>query len=61
MDEKLKGRCLECGSSLVLKKTWRSVYLVCRSCRKRYPEDKYKELMDDYMEEMLANVPCNRL
>ncbi|WP_459915834.1 dual CXXC motif small (seleno)protein [Desulfocicer niacini] len=37
------------------------MYLSCRVCGKDYPQEKYKELMDDYFEFVLANVPCNRL
>ncbi len=33
----------------------------CLSCGTRYPEDKTKDLMDDYLKEQLANVPINRL
>ncbi|WP_367172633.1 dual CXXC motif small (seleno)protein [Desulfobacula sp.] len=37
------------------------MYFCCRSCTINYPEDKYKDLMDEYLEEKLANVPVNRL
>ncbi|MEX1298204.1 MAG: dual CXXC motif small (seleno)protein [Desulfotignum sp.] len=33
----------------------------CRSCGQNVPEARYKELMDDYLEEQLANVPINRI
>jgi len=31
------------------------------SCGKKYPENKYKDLMDDYFEDRLANIPVNKL
>ncbi|MES0445357.1 MAG: dual CXXC motif small (seleno)protein [Desulfobacterales bacterium] len=33
----------------------------CRSCRAEYPLEKFADLMDDYFEQELANIPCNRL
>jgi len=59
--KEITGRCLSCGGRLFIKRTWTKVYLCCRSCSTRYPEDRYKELMDEFMEEQLANVPVNRL
>lgn len=31
------------------------------ACGKTYPIETYVELMDDYLEDQLANVPCDRL
>ncbi len=56
-----KGCCLECGGKLKIKRTWKNIYLICMDCSTRYPEDKYKDLMDDYYEEQLAYVPVNML
>jgi len=57
----IKEKCLACGGRLYIKRTWTKVYFCCRSCAKNYPEDRYKDLMDEYLEEKLANIPVNRL
>lgn len=37
------------------------MYLRCRSCNKLYTLERYLELIDEELEEKLANVRCNRL
>ncbi|MFP4039821.1 MAG: dual CXXC motif small (seleno)protein [Desulfosudaceae bacterium] len=33
----------------------------CRDCGADFPVREYKELMDEYLECQLANVPCDKL
>jgi len=58
---KSKGNCPECNSRLFLQKTWKSVFLRCRSCNSRFPVEKFIELMDDFLEDQLANVRCDKI
>ncbi|MFU8769603.1 MAG: dual CXXC motif small (seleno)protein [Desulfotignum sp.] len=37
------------------------MFFSCRSCSRNFPENRYKELMDEYLEAQLANVPINRI
>jgi hypothetical protein len=31
------------------------------ACGKTFPVEQYAELMDEFLEEQLANIPCDRL
>ncbi|MFP4445624.1 MAG: dual CXXC motif small (seleno)protein [Desulfosudaceae bacterium] len=33
----------------------------CRDCSTDFPVAEYRKLLDEYLEEQLANVPCDRL
>ncbi|WP_459924498.1 hypothetical protein [Desulfatiferula olefinivorans] len=35
--------------------------MTCRSCKSRYTSDDFAHLINDYLEDQLANVSCNRL
>ena len=54
-------RCPSCGGKLVVRRACPNVIICCNDCNKSYPKEKYKDLIDDYWEEQLANIPVNRL
>jgi len=56
-----KRNCPSCGGRLFVHRTWRRIYLRCRSCSARYPLEAMAGEMDDALEEYLANIPVNRL
>ncbi|WP_373498225.1 dual CXXC motif small (seleno)protein [Desulfococcus sp.] len=33
----------------------------CRSCSRRFTIEQIADALDDDLEELLANIPCNRL
>jgi hypothetical protein len=35
--------------------------LRCRFCGKTFPLEQFKDLIEDLWEDMLANIPCDRL
>ncbi|WP_353617277.1 dual CXXC motif small (seleno)protein [Desulfovulcanus ferrireducens] len=35
--------------------------LYCRSCNKKFSLQEYSDELDDFFEEYLANIPCNRI
>jgi len=37
------------------------VYLRCKDCSTRYPLNELRNLMDESLEEKLANIPCDRV
>ncbi|WP_321493806.1 dual CXXC motif small (seleno)protein [uncultured Desulfobacter sp.] len=55
------NRCLSCGGKLVVRRACPHVIICCDACGKSYPQEKYKDLIDDYWENKLANIPVNRL
>ena len=59
--EKASKYCPSCGGKLVVRRACPHVNIRCAACGKNYPQDKYKELIDDYWEEKLAHIPVNRL
>jgi uncharacterized Zn finger protein len=59
--EKASKDCPSCGGKLVVRHACPHVIIRCATCGKNYPQDKYKELIDDYWEEKLAHIPVNRL
>lgn len=59
--EKTTQHCQSCGGKLVVRRACPHVIICCDACGKSYPQEKYKELIDDYWEEKLANIPVNRL
>ena len=59
--KKATQACPSCGGKLVVRRACPNVIICCDACNKSYPQDKYKELIDDYWEEKLANIPVNRL
>ena len=59
--EDINARCLSCGGRLTIKRTCTQVSFRCRSCGADFPREKYKDLMDEDLEEQLANIPVNRL
>lgn len=59
--EKATKHCPSCSGKLVVRRACPNVIICCNACGKSYPQDKYKELIDDYWEEKLAHIPVNRL
>ena len=55
------NHCLSCGGKLVVRRACPHVIICCDACGKSYPQEKYKDLIDDYWENKLANIPVNRL
>jgi len=54
-------RCPDCGGRLSVLRSWRRTDLRCRSCNARFPLERFKEAMDEELEEELADVRCDRL
>jgi len=42
-------RCPECNNRLEIQKSWRQVYLRCRSCDVEYPLSKFADSMDEFL------------
>ena len=61
MTKSIDKKCPRCGGDLYILRTWKNVQFRCKACRKNYPRDKYKAIMDKCIEEQLANVPVNRI
>ncbi|WP_020587623.1 dual CXXC motif small (seleno)protein [Desulfobacter curvatus] len=59
--EKSTKHCLSCGGQLVVRRACPHVIICCDDCGRSYPQEKYKELIDNYWEEKLANIPVNRI
>jgi len=59
--ENTTQHCPSCDGNLVVRRACPHVIICCNTCGKNYPQHKYKELIDDYWEEKLSNIPVNRL
>lgn len=54
-------RCTSCSAALTLQQTCLRIFWHCPACGKNLPIEAFPELIDDAMEERLANVRCNRI
>ncbi|MBF0225259.1 MAG: hypothetical protein HQK76_07365 [Desulfobacterales bacterium] len=60
MQKKLAS-CKKCGADLLLKRTCRRVYLHCIFCNSIYQLEEFIDIMNPNFDELLADMPCDRI